>query len=266
MGRLLSIEWLKWSKHRVFWLIVTLYTIFLPGTIFVFRKVFGQIPPPFPDIGIYSQFPSVWEFLTYGGSWQSFFLLGFLTIILVTTEFSERTLKQSIIQGLTRQEWFTGNVLFMTCLVVVATLYLAVVGLAFGIATTPEYSFAQMLGEEYIIPRFFLMTMGYIIFAWMIAMIFKRTGLSIVMYFAFVMFLEPILRAFSPEWLDQLYPTNVLGDLCPLPFYAMIDDFAIFNGESAINLIDPMQSAITTLAYASLFTFLIYRMLQRTDL
>lgn len=266
MKRLLIIEWLKWSKNKVFWLILALYFLLLPAGVLIIRRIFGEIPPPFPEKDIYTRFPEGWDFLTYSGSWQSFFLLGFLMIILVSTEYSQRTLKQSIIQGLTRTEWFFGKLGLMSVITLFVTVYMMVIGLVFGITTTPEFSMTEMWGQDGIIPRFMLMTMGYMMFAWLVVTIFKRTGISIVMYFAFIMFLEPLLRAMSPDWLDQLYPMNALADLCPMPFYGMVKDFALVNGKNAIQLLPAWQAVITSLIYTSIFGLLIYRMIKKSDL
>ena len=266
--RLWWIEWQKNRKNRIVWIMLALMFIALPGMVFIGNEL-KDMPAPFPGKEMVVSFPHVWDFLAYNGSWQSFFFLGFLAIYLITSEFNYGTVKQNVIQGHSRKSFFTGKLLFIGSIIGVTFLYYLVLGLTSGFIQTESLSDAQIWGEEGIIGRYLLMTIGYCSFAILVAFLFRKTGPALLFYFAYILFLEPVWRWLMHRRLFDgnsqfFYPMNAMEDLCPLPLYKMVPDFMNIE-QTGIYILSPSEAIWTVSIYTCAFLALAYVIFMRRD-
>ena len=126
---LLKIEYKKIIPFKTFWVIFGLFFLFTP---IVFYGA-GQIKiDGFPiDFASMYQFPSVWNNVTYIGSWFNL-LIGMLLVILVCNEFSFKTFRQHVIDGQSKADFIISKILLMTSFALICTAYLFVLGALFG--------------------------------------------------------------------------------------------------------------------------------------
>ena len=103
MLHLLKLEWLKQKDYLLFKLLVGAYMVFLPASLFIGKKMDFSSEVPINPVRDFFQFPTIWEWLGYFGNWMVFFVLGFLSVLMVTNEYNNRTLRQNIITGLDRK-------------------------------------------------------------------------------------------------------------------------------------------------------------------
>ena len=268
---LLKLEWLKLKKIRIFRVIVILYMVALPGlllTVKTFNIEIDEMPPFLPTFDILFKFPTVWEWLAYVGNWLSFFFLGFLGVIMVTNEYSYKTLRQNIITGLSRKEYYFSKVNFIFAASAVVTLYYILWCLIFGfIHTDTIYSNTILKNTSYIF-RFFLLNLGYMSFGFLLGMLIKRTGIALLIYVTYIMVIESILRGvhlyFFQNRSMHYFPMNALEDLCPFPFMEQAKDFTEENGFDL--LLDPNEAILMSVIYISLYFLISYRVMQKSDL
>jgi len=233
-----------------------------------------------PPKGMFSadtlvSFPSIWQYLGYIGSWMTFFFLGFMAVLSITNEFGNKTLRQNIITGLSRRDYFKGKILFIATLALVATIHYFLCGTVIGMIYTESFSMGNFTANLDFIPRFFLMSFGYMSIGLFIGMWIRRTGIAIVLFLAYGVFIEQILRwvvhmnAFKKLGIAMnksvhYYPINAMEDLAPIPFPDMIDNIA--KNMDFYPFIEPMEAAILTVIYSGLFLFLAFRMICNRDL
>ena len=268
MFYLLSLEWKKQRKFSIFRVLIGFYLLLLPTLILVTKRI-PEFPPPINSSDTFFRFPTVFAYLGYSGNWLSFFFLGFLGVILVTQEFGTRTLRQNIIAGLLRREYYLSKVYFILAVCLGATLYYALIALSYGFTHTPSvYTSTVMQNIDYI-PRYFLMCLGYMSFGFLLGVWIRRTGIALFLYFSYVMFLELILRwvvhlkLFEHKTM-QFYPLNAIEDLVPIPISDVAEGF---EKQFDFNFfLSPTEAVIASSIYISLFLFLAYRLLERKDL
>lgn len=268
MLHLLSLEWKKIRKLTAFRLFMLFYIVLLPA-ILLTGKRFDQLPPPLLTNEVFFIFPTIWEYLGYIGNWLCFFFFGFLSIVLVTTEYSYRTMRQNIITGLSRQQYFLGKLYLIAAVSLFAALYYALVGLTIGFFNTETIYWHKVVQQADYIPRYFLMCFGYMSFGLMLGFWIRRTGIALFLYLAYIMFLELILRWGIHLQVVQhrsmhFYPMNAVEDLVPVPFLEMADSFTGRYGFSIY--LQPWEAAITVLLYSALFLYLAYRRVAYSDL
>jgi ABC-2 type transport system permease protein len=267
MLHLLKLEWLKVRQYKIFRVMVIFYIILLPAILLV-TKTFNHIPEDLLSKESLYMFPTVWGYLGYIGNWLSFFFLGFLSVIIVTVENSNKTFRQNIITGLSRTEYFKAKVLFIIAICLAATLYYVLVGLAIGFTNTDTIYFSKIVQEIDLIPRFFLMSFGYMSFGFFLGVIIKKTGIALFIYLIYIMFIESVIRGIHMYYVRNismhLYPMNANEDLVPIPFAKLAEEFLKENEFSLF--LDPGLAAITVSVYTSIFLFLAYRKIKYSDI
>ena len=111
MIRLFEIEWLKLKNYTVFWILLIMYflglILILSSGMFLMQFLkykgadFNGIDPTI--LPLYD-FPDVWQNMTYIATFFKI-ILAFIVIISVTNEISYRTMRQNVIDGLSKWEW-----------------------------------------------------------------------------------------------------------------------------------------------------------------
>ena len=132
---LLKLEWIKLNKLLSFRIFTLFYFVLLPAILLTGKRL-DELPPPLVTNEVFFIFPTVWEYLGYVGNWLCFFFFGFLSIIIVTTEYSYRTMRQNIITGLSRRQYFMGKVYFILAMSLLATAYYVLCALLIGYFST----------------------------------------------------------------------------------------------------------------------------------
>ncbi|MFN8318515.1 MAG: ABC transporter permease subunit [Saprospiraceae bacterium] len=227
MRTLLKLEWLKFRKNSVVIALSAIFVALFPLIILTGKKVFANVPPPMPGSITFYEFPTVWDYQGYVGNWFVSFCLGFMMVYMITSEVSNRTQRQSIINGLTRKEYWMSKISVLLSLSFVATLMYVVSSILLGLIHTDGYDFEIIWDNNFAIPRFFMMCLGYLSFAFFVAVWIRKGTLAILVYFSYIMFIEPVIRAIHLYYFNNrstlFYPMNVVEDLMPNPFFKLPD-------------------------------------------
>ncbi len=262
-----NLEWLKLKSYRMFKAVILLYVLLMPA-MFLIGKAPGELPQDAPIPSFYS-FPAVWSTLGYLGNWMVFFFFGFLTIQMVTREYANKTFRQNIMTGISRNEFVLSKIVMIFTLALGATAYYVLVATVFGITHTSyikDWTYA--FEDTSYIYRFGLMSFGYMIFAMMIAFIVRRSGLALLAFVVYTFFIEPLLRYWPHTKLfgkvgRDYYPLNVMEDLAYPEFF---DRFVrVTNGEF-VQILPPTTAIVLTMGYTALFIGITYWIVNRRDL
>lgn len=224
MIQLLQLEWMKFRKNSVVQMLLWIFLLFFPSLIFIGKEESFTKNNPFLTSDSFFKFPGVWSWLGYDGNWMIFFALGFLVVYMTSIEISYKTMRQNIITGLTRKQYFLSKVLVVLVFTVLATILYAVLGFAIGWVHTPNPTFEFAMDNDWAIGRYFLMCLGYLSFALLIGFAIKNSGLAVLTYLSYGILIEPMIR-----WLGHTqiwdgnsrnyYPLNAMEDLMPMPLY-----------------------------------------------
>lgn len=265
---LLRLEWKKIRKLTSFRLFSVCYLVLLPAILLIGLR-FDELPPPINSNEVFFMFPTVWQYLGYIGNWLCFFFFGFLSIVVVTTEHSYRTMRQNIITGLSRQQYFLSKFYLIFMVSLFAALYYAICGFTIGYFNTEAIYPHKVWQHADYIPRYFLMCFGYMSFGLFLGFLIRRTGIALFLYLAYIMFIELILRwgvhlQIAEHRSMHFYPMNAVEDLVSLPFMEMADEFTSKYGFSIY--LQPWEASITVLVYSALFLYFAYWRVTRSDL
>jgi len=265
---LLSLEWKKFKNNSVFNLFGVMFLLTFPTVIFIGKEI--QVPEMVMNINDLYAFPNNWEWMAYSGNWLVFFFLGFIMMNMITSEVGYKTMRQNIISGLTRQEYFLGKLYTAIALSVFATLFYAICTLTIGFFHNDPYSFKGAFDQPIWLLRFFLMCMGYLSFALLIGFVIRRSGVAIFTYTCYILFIELMLKWFvtgnllknSPA--INYWPLNAIEDLTPLPSWKKLENIPMKDIEFSF-LLTPSHAMIASSLYICLFIGIAYWHFMRKD-
>jgi len=267
MLHLLNLEIKKVRNYNPFRVMAILYILLLPASVLVTKGLPQELIDAFGAQGFYT-FPNIWRYLGYVGNWLGFFFLGFMGVLSMTSEFGNKTLRQNIITGLTRKEFYLAKVVFIAAVSLAATAFYFVVSLLIGIVHADPFYFDVFTQNLNYIPRFFLMSFGYMSLGLLFGTLVRRTGFAIFIFLAFGVFIENIFRLLHLYYTEHrsclFYPINAMEDLTPVPFPDMAND--LIRNMDFNPFMTPTEAVITTIIYTGLFLFGAYQLMMKKDL
>ncbi len=269
MIKLIQLEYLKFKKSAPLKIMFGFYIILLPSLLMI-GKQFTELPPPLPDNSVFFEFPTVWAYLAYIGNWLGFFFMGFLAVYFVSSEFRNKTLRQNVITGLTRKQFWTSKVVFIALLSILATLYYTLVAVVIGSFHAESFSLSDMFENKIFIFKYLLVFLGYGYFGLFLSFVFRSMGISLFLYLTWVSFLElavrwGIHRNIIEHKSMHYYPMNAIEDLTKFPlileqaeWFEKAYDFSFYLTDN--------ESMIITMVYIVLFLIGSYLLIMKRDL
>lgn len=260
MIHLLKIEFSKVRNYSTFWAILLIYIGLVP---LVFLALSSIQLPFFPKEEEMYGFPTVWNFITWTASWLNL-LLGVLVVTITCNEITFRTQRQNIIDGLSRKQMILSKFYFFTALAAFVTLYTFLIGFIFGIIYS---GFDDVFSGMSYVGVYFIQTLGYFSFAFLFAVLVKRSALSIIFYILIFLF-KFIFVLVLGNTISQYMPINVIADLTPFPFFKEIFKMAAEQDPNFVApaIISQTVSSLVALGWISSFIFLGYFVVKRRDL
>lgn len=260
MLELLSIEWLKLRKYRTFWIISLCFLGLLLLFFHLMRQ--GTASVSFDNLLLDKSFsfPFIWNLLTYTASYFVY-ILGCLIIILITNEYVYRTNRQNVIDGWSKLDFLHGKVLLVLFASIIATVWVLLIGLIYGSLVPGTTGPLTSINKVFF---FFIYTLNHLGLAFLLAFLFKRSGLAIGLYFLYIMMIEFIIGKILDnrvyEGLGSFMPLESSDKLLPLPLSDM-----------AKKMMHPQQDytnssfIIASIIYIIIYYLVIRRLLLKSD-
>jgi ABC-2 type transport system permease protein len=275
MKKLLKIELVKILNYSSFKVILILHFLLFLLVIFVA----SQIEISFPGFTMKNlfQFPHVWESFAWMASWFNL-LLAILLMVLVGNEFSYKTFRQQVITGLSRNDLILGKGIVVLIIAIYGVVLVLFTSILFGLIFTRELSISMVFEKSYILVVYFIQAIGYMTIGFFIAVLFRNTALSIIMYLLYFLLIEPIVRLLFPRDARLYFPVKIISNLTPRPeFLTVISDEPMVNASGQSNLdlnaigiaSDPLPMYLTillALIYIAIFTILIFVFIRKRDI
>lgn len=262
----LKIEFRKIFSYTTFWVISGLYLALMPVIFYGAGQIEFSQGIAKISFDVICQFPDVWYYLAYLASWFNM-LLGLTIVILTCNEFSYRTWRQHVIDGLDRTQLLAGKLLLVLTFSMVSLLYVFVIGLVFGAINTNEWTDGAFFQEIHYLLVYFVQTFGYLALGLLLAVLIRKSALAIIL-FIFSIIMEGIVRAFIPDQVDQYFPMKILSNLIPNPVETKLMQMLPQQpGQAAEAFSIPItENTIIALGYIVIFIILSYIILKKRDL
>lgn len=267
MLHLLRIELKKMTSYRTFWVVCGLYFLtigFSTASGMEFLKWLASFIDGFGEdlnidrIPLY-HFPDVWLNLIW---WSGLFkvLLGIMAVISITNEYSYRTLRQNIIDGLSRWQFLSSKILLNALLSLMSVLLIFLVATVTGFIYTPEIQWNYVFTDIEFFIAYFLEIFAYLSFALLLGILVKRSGLTIILLLLSSM-LELIIKLNVDDYFPdaiQFFPLESISKLVPFPFYR----YGFMEIQDYIKI----SSVAIALFWTIVFNYFSYLKLKKSDI
>jgi len=257
MIRLLEIELRKLLPTRDFRLSLLAYIVLLPACVAAFKLFSFEVSNTSVGIGLFG-FPDVWLNVAYLASWMDC-LLYVIVLQIVTSEYQLRTLRQNVIDGLSRREYVIGKAALLASIALASTVYAAAIALLAGWIGSPGAPAASVFEGAGAMAFLALQLCGYLALALLIGTLARKPGAAILAFFAYVLAVEPLSGALMfSGGVSRHLPSSVFAALVPNPFYGYVGMRVILSARTWI--------AVTAALYTVLLMLATQRVVARQDL
>lgn len=277
MKRLFLIEFDKLRANRSSRILIGAYFILLTSITLIAAIKFdiGPIKFHLAEQGIFN-FPYIWHFNGFIGAWFKIFL-AVVIVSMTANEYSNKTLKQNLIDGLSKREFLHSKWLMIFALAAISTLFIFVVSLILGLIYSNYTEVSIILKDFEYLLAYFIKHIAFFGFCLFLGTAIKRSAFALGFLGVWQMFegiCYGLLKWKSPEWLDaeqvfRLFPLNAMGNLIHEPFSRLS---AVRNLANQVE-IDLLKNTsvqfwdiIIVLVWSFIFYSLTYRLLKRRDL
>jgi len=267
MIHLLKIDLKKLTSYRTFWVICGLYFLTLGFTTASGMEFLKWLVSKGAEFGtsininripLY-HFPDVWQNLTYISGFFKI-VLAFMVVISVTNEFTYRTVRQNIIDGMSRTEFLFSKVLTNILLSLMSVAMVFLIALVAGLIYSPVVELGDIVDYLQFFLAYFIEVFAFLSYALMLGLLIQRSGLTIVILFLSHM-IEAIVKANIDDQLPgliQFFPMESISNLIKMPFaryvFQEIQDYV------------SMTAVAIALVWTFLFNYFGYLKLKKADL
>ncbi len=179
MIRLLQIEWIKLKNSRASKILILVYFILLLSISLVSMIKFdiGDIHIAISDQGIFN-FPFIWHFNTYfAGLFKIFLLL--VVVSMTANEYANRTIKQNLIDGMSKKEFILSKFYMVVLLAFLSTVFVFLVSLIQGLMYSDYQEFTSITTDLVFLVAYFLKLVAFFSFGLFLGVLIKRSAFAI---------------------------------------------------------------------------------------
>ena len=281
MFRLLSIEFHKLKYNRASKVLSVIYFGLLTSIALIaaIKFEFGNFKLHLADAGIFN-YPYIWHFNTYIAAILKFFLL-LVIVSMMSNEYSYKTLKQNLIDGLSKKEFILSKFYTVIAFALISTIFVFVVSLILGLFYSDYNEFSIIFSDLEYLLAFFIKLLGFFSFGLFLGILIKRSAFAVagmlVWFIGESIFKGYLYWSFRGEKIPgekvdnimQFLPLEAMSNLIKEPFSKLgaIRSAANSMGEAFTKSYNVEFSAIlTVLFWTFIFIFSSYKILEKRDL
>jgi len=277
MLRLLNIEIHKLKYNRASRILILIYFLLLTSIALIAAIKFdiGPIEFHLAEQGIFN-FPYIWHFNTFMASIFKFFLL-LVIVSMMANEYSNKTLKQNLIDGLSKKEFILSKFYTVILLAGISTVFVFFVSIILGYAYSDFNEFSIVTTDlEYLI-AFFVKLVGFFSFGLFLGILVKRSAFAvgamlvwaICEWIIFGLLGWKLVSWETSQMVKNFLPLEAMANLIKEPFTRLsaVKTVAKQVGEDLSKdfSVQPLDVIIVAV-WTFIFIYLSYSLLKKRDL
>jgi len=281
MLRLLNIEIHKLKHNRASKVLIIIYFALLTSIALIAAIKFdiGPIQFHLAEQGIFN-FPYIWHFNTFMAAIFKFFLL-LVIVSMMANEYSNKTLKQNLIDGLSKKEFILSKFYTVILLALISTVFVFIVSIILGYSYSDFNEFSIVTTDLEYLLAFFVKLVGFFSFGLFMGILVKRSafavggiviwffGESIFKGYLFWQFKDATDTTEKVNNILQFLPLESMSNLIKEPFTRLsaVKTVAKQVGEDLSKdfSVQPLDILIV-LFWTSIFIYFSYKLLKKRDL
>jgi ABC-type transport system involved in multi-copper enzyme maturation permease subunit len=278
MKRLISIELQKIWMNKASRILTLTYFILLSfiALIAAIKFDIGVFKFHLAEMGIFN-FPFIWHFNTYVAAILKFFL-AIVIVSMMANEYSYGTLKQNLIDGLSKKEFILSKFLTVVLFAFGSTVFVFIMSLILGLFFSSYTEFDIIFSDLDYLLAFFVKLTGFFSFCLFLGILVKRSAfaLGFLLVWSIIEGIAKGVLAFkifpdsnTGEKVMQFFPLESMSNLIvnPGPRLSVIKNIGSQMGiDTDMDYSVNYFSVLIVLTWTFLFVYFSYKLLKNRDL
>lgn len=274
MLRLINLELQKLLLNRTSKILIFVSFI-LPFTVLILSSIkinfFGFFTLELGELGIFN-FPIIWHITTFFAAQFKFFF-AIVVVSMIGNEFSNKTIKQNLIDGLSKKEFILSKFYTIVFFSLVATLLIGLASLFIGLYYSSYTEIGIILtGTEFLL-AYFVKLVGFFSLCLFFGMLIQRSAFALA--FLFILFIIEWIFYGLMVWkinddiatkIQNFFPLKSMHKLIDQPFQRIMITKFPDKADLAYDYAVHWYEIVIVLGWTAIFVFLSYKLLQRRDL
>ncbi|MGX1929513.1 ABC transporter permease [Flagellimonas sp. 2504JD4-2] len=277
MVRLLQIEFIKLWNNRASKILITSYFILLTSIALIAAIKFDIGPVKFhlADQGIFN-FPYIWHFNTFVTAIFKLFL-AIVIVSMMANEYSNKTIKQNLIDGLSKKEFILSKFLTVISFSLISTVFVFVVSMILGLVYSDYNELSIIFSDMEFLLAFFIKLVGFFSFCLFLGIFVKRSAFALGFLILWAVLEQLIFGLLgwkvmswdSAKMVKDFFPLESMTNLIKEPFTRLsaVQNIGQQIGENMkFDYHVYWHEFIIVIFWTALFVYLSYALLKKRDL
>lgn len=274
MIRLLQLELQKLILNRTSKILIFISFI-LPLCVIVLSAIkinfFGFFTLELGELGIFN-FPIVWHITTYFSALFKFFF-AIVVVSMIGNEYSNKTLKQNLIDGLSKSEFILSKFYTIVFFSLISTVIIFILSLVLGLVYSSYNEISIIFREIEFLPAYFLKLLGFFSFCLFLGVLAKRSAFALA--FLFVDFILEWIVFGLIVWksniematkIQNFFPLTAMSNLIKQPFQRVAMSKFPEKNDLSYDYAVHFDSAVIVILWTAIFILSAYYLIKKRDL
>ncbi|WP_372753260.1 ABC transporter permease [Mariniflexile sp.] len=274
MFRLLNLELQKLLLSRTSKILIFISFI-LPFFVILLSSLkinfFGFFTLELGELGIFN-FPIIWHLTTFFASQFKFFF-AIVVVSMIGNEYSNKTLKQNLIDGLSKKEFILSKFYTIVFFSLVSTVLISIISICIGLYYSSYNEISIIIRETNYLVAYFVKLTGFFSLCLFLGMLAKRSAFALA--FLFILFIVEWLIFGLITWktdvdfagkIQDFFPLKSMYNLIEQPFQRIAMTKFPDKMDLAYDYAVHWHEIAIVLGWTAIFIFLSYSLLKKRDL
>ena len=274
MLRLLNLELQKLLLNRTSKILIFVSFI-LPFFVILLSSLkinfFGFFTLELGELGIFN-FPIIWHLTTFFASQFKFFF-AIVVVSMIGNEYSNKTIKQNLIDGLSKKEFILSKFYTIVFFSLISTVLIGLISLCIGLYYSSYNEVSIIIQETNFLLAYFIKLVAFFSLCLFFGMLIKRSAFALA--FLFILFILEWIIFGLITWkvnaeiamkIQNFFPLKSMYNLIDQPFQRIAMTKFPDKADLAYDYAVHWYEITIVLGWTALFVFLSYRLLKKRDL
>ena len=274
MRRLIDLELQKLLLNKTSKILIFISFI-LPLCVILLSAVkinfFGFFTLELGELGIFN-FPIIWHITTYFSALFKFFF-AIVVVSMIGNEYSNKTLKQNLIDGLSKKEFILSKFYVIVFFSLISTVIIFIISLVLGLIYSSYNEFNIIIQQMEFLVAYFVKLVGFFSFCLFLGVLTKRSAFALAFLFVdlIIEWLVLGLIAWKSSYeiaqkVQDFFPLTSMSNLIKQPFQRVAMTKFPSNTDISYDYAVYLDNIVIVILWTFIFIFLSYKLLKKRDL
>ncbi|MDA9874451.1 MAG: ABC transporter permease [Flavobacteriaceae bacterium] len=274
MRRLIDLELQKLLLNKTSKILIFISFI-LPLCVILLSAVkinfFGFFTLELGELGIFN-FPIIWHITTYFSALFKFFF-AIVVVSMIGNEYSNKTLKQNLIDGLSKKEFILSKFYVIVFFSLISTLIIFIISLILGLIYSSYNEFSIIIQQMEFLVAYFVKLVGFFSFCLFLGVLAKRSAFALAFLFVDLILEWIVLGLIAwkssyeiAQKVQNFFPLTSMSNLIKQPFQRVAMTKFPSNTDISYDYAVYFDNIIIVILWTLIFIFSSYKLLKKRDL